>query len=217
MDEGALNFLVLFGLTGCGKSDILGCIRDLGCQVLLLEELACHKGSAFGGLQGLNQPSQSEFETKLWEEINSFDPSRPVWVEYETGYLGKLQIPGPLLETLRKSEMLIIQRDRLIRIRRIIDEYATLGQEALLSAAQKLKKKMSAQKYRLLRRSIKNEDFETAVSILLTYYDKVYENGMREGQFRILAEIELPDTEPENIARLLIERLADLHKSGNPM
>ena len=41
--------MVLSGCTGCGKTRILQALKERGRQILDLEELSLHKGSAFGG------------------------------------------------------------------------------------------------------------------------------------------------------------------------
>ncbi|RPI68717.1 MAG: tRNA 2-selenouridine(34) synthase MnmH, partial [Ignavibacteriae bacterium] len=49
------NFAVIGGRTGSGKTKVLKILHDAGEQVLDLEAIAHHKGSAFGAL---NQPPQ---------------------------------------------------------------------------------------------------------------------------------------------------------------
>lgn len=56
--------LVLGGYTGCGKTDILLELQRLGSQVIDLEGLAHHKGSAFGALgQAEDQPATNGSRT----------------------------------------------------------------------------------------------------------------------------------------------------------
>jgi tRNA 2-selenouridine synthase len=212
-----LNFIVLFGKTGCGKSSILRHLATNGMQVLHLEDLAGHSGSAFGGLEGKEQPDQEIFEQEIYKCLEGFDKTKPLWVEYESNYLGKLQLPEQLFSRIRQSEMLIIHLERDLRIRRIIEEYAQFGIDRLLEAALKLKKKISSKKYRLLRKSIETEDYETAVSILLTYYDRAYVNGMMNGEFKVMGELQLLSGNAEENAMQIIDFNKDLLKSRNPV
>ncbi len=216
MNPEAINFIVLFGKTGCGKSDILHHMEDIGEQVLHLEDFAGHSGSAFGGLHGKAQPDQDSFFKQIESRLESFDPKIQIWVEYEGSYIGKLQLPEPLNSRIRQSDLIHIKMCRDLRISRIIDEYAQFGVESLLASATKLKKHMSGKKYHLLRKSIKNEDYNTAVSVLLSYYDRIYLNGMKAADFKVIGELELLSERPGENARQIINYYHELHKSRNP-
>ena len=55
------NLRVISGLTGAGKTRVLLLLKDVGEQVVDLEGLANHRGSAFGGIGQPNQPSTEQF------------------------------------------------------------------------------------------------------------------------------------------------------------
>ena len=57
-----IQLIIIGGHTGCGKTDILKALRKMGEQVIDLEELAHHKGSAFGALGLPEQPTNEFFE-----------------------------------------------------------------------------------------------------------------------------------------------------------
>jgi tRNA 2-selenouridine synthase len=61
------NFQVLSGYTGSGKTEILEFLKQNGKNVVDLEALANHRGSAFGGLGFSAQPTQEQFENNLAE------------------------------------------------------------------------------------------------------------------------------------------------------
>lgn len=65
----ALRWHMLCGATGSGKTRILQALAAQGAQVLDLETLAAHKGSALGSWPHTPQPSQKAFETAVWQEI----------------------------------------------------------------------------------------------------------------------------------------------------
>ena len=73
------KLLVISGLTGCGKTEF---IRNSGKPAIDLEELARHRGSAFGWLGA--QPSTEHFENLLAEKLNQCDPDLPILVENES-------------------------------------------------------------------------------------------------------------------------------------
>ena len=189
----------------------------MGEQLLDLEQLAVHNGSAFGGLGKIPQPSQDDFEKLIQEKLNSFDAKFPVWVEYESYYLGKLQIPDYLIQQMKQGKMIVIEIERQVRIRRIIEEYSKFSADELLAAVTKVKKKLSQKKYRVARRSIRQKDFQSVVSILLNYYDKAYENGLSDTEYDVLGKLNLAETAARNQAIQLMDFYkTQLHKSENP-
>src|SRR3954465_8362020 len=73
-----IEFVVVHGPTGSGKSRSLAALRKAGARVLDLEALAAHRGSVLGGLPGAPQPSQKWFESQLLAELGKFERSRAV-------------------------------------------------------------------------------------------------------------------------------------------
>ncbi|MGE4332621.1 MAG: tRNA 2-selenouridine(34) synthase MnmH, partial [Macellibacteroides sp.] len=55
------QLLILGGPTGCGKTEVLHQLQRMEQQVIDLEGLAHHKGSAFGSLGETAQPSTEQF------------------------------------------------------------------------------------------------------------------------------------------------------------
>ena len=88
------HYRVICGSTGSGKSRLLQVIRAQGAQVLDLEALANHRGSVLGLVPGSPQPGQKQFESRVWDALRNFDPSRqPVYVESESKKVGDLRVP----------------------------------------------------------------------------------------------------------------------------
>ena len=67
---------VLGGYTGSGKTEILKKLNAMGEQVVDLEDLAHHKGSAFGGIGQAVQPTVEQFENDLFEAFRKLDFGR---------------------------------------------------------------------------------------------------------------------------------------------
>ncbi|MEM7602883.1 MAG: tRNA 2-selenouridine(34) synthase MnmH [Verrucomicrobiota bacterium] len=103
-----LSLVVLNGYTGAGKTLILSQLDKVGAQVLDLEGYANHKGSVFGGHSETPQPAQKQFESLIYEKLNSFDLEKPVFIEAESAKIGRLNLPNPLWQKLKSSPVIEI-------------------------------------------------------------------------------------------------------------
>ena len=119
----SLEFRVVHGPTGSGKSRLLGALKRAGAQVLDLEGLAAHRGSVLGNLPDRPQPSQKMFESVLLRELQAFDASRPVFVEGESKKIGELQVPDALMTRMRASPCVLLEADVETRVDLLLDEY----------------------------------------------------------------------------------------------
>jgi tRNA 2-selenouridine synthase len=117
------SYRVLCGATGSGKSRLLGHLDRAGAQVLDLESLADHRGSVLGGLPDCCQPSQKQFETRLWWALRRLDAARAVFVESESRRIGACQLPTALLDAMRRSDCVHLDLPVPQRIRLLRDEY----------------------------------------------------------------------------------------------
>jgi tRNA 2-selenouridine synthase len=120
---GEIDYVVVHGPTGSGKSRFLGALRKAGAQVLDLEGLALHRGSVLGGLPGEPQPSQKWFESQLLAELEKFDRTRPVFVEGESKKIGEIQVPEALMARMRASRCITLDTDLATRVTLLLDEY----------------------------------------------------------------------------------------------
>ena len=123
LSEVTLDFRVVQGPTGSGKSRLLGSLARAGAQVLDLEELAAHRGSVLGGLPDRPQPTQKRFESLLVEKIDSFEKAKPVFVEGESKKIGQLQVPDALIARMRASPCLALEASVDTRVALLLDEY----------------------------------------------------------------------------------------------
>jgi tRNA 2-selenouridine synthase len=118
-----LNYRVICGTTGSGKTRLLHALAAEGAQVLDLEGLANHRSSVLGVLPGQPQPSQKQFDTRIWHALTQFDPQRPVFVESESKKVGNVAVPETLMAAVRASECLSLQLPDALRVQLLLEDY----------------------------------------------------------------------------------------------
>ena len=118
-----LQFKVISGPTGSGKTRLLHALATEGAQVLDLEDLACHRSSVLGHIPGQPQPSQKRFDTLVWQALRGFDPARPVFVESESRKVGNLSIPESLMLAMRDSPCFELQLSLDERVALLMEDY----------------------------------------------------------------------------------------------
>jgi tRNA 2-selenouridine synthase len=172
-----LEFRVVHGPTGSGKSRLLGALRRAGAQVLDLEALAAHRGSVLGNLPGCPQPSQKWFESQLLRELSTLDAARPVFVEGESKKIGQLQVPEALIARMRGSQCLRLETALEVRVTLLIEEYRHFVEhpaalEAQLDCLTALHGRDRITGWKALAARHAWREFVTA--LLLEHYDPAY-------------------------------------------
>lgn len=124
-----LDWRVVCGRTGCGKTRLLHALADAGAQVLDLEALASHRSSILGAVPGTPQPSQKRFESLVWDALRRFDRARPVFVESESAKIGNLAVPPPLVNALRDAACLKLELPEDERVALLMEDYAFFARE----------------------------------------------------------------------------------------
>jgi tRNA 2-selenouridine synthase len=127
-----LQYRVICGPTGSGKTRLLQALEAAGAQVLDLEALASHRSSVLGLIPGQPQPTQKRFDTLVWQRLRSFDPGRPVYVESESRKVGNLAVPEPLMAAMRASPCLRLDLADDERVQLLLEDYAFFAQDTTL-------------------------------------------------------------------------------------
>lgn len=170
---------ILSGYTGSGKTEILGHLREMGEQVIDLEGLAHHKGSAFGALGELPQPTQQQFENELARQWEMLDPERPVWLEDESKKIGWRVIPAPLWEQMRHTPVYFLDMPVERRVERLVADYGDASPDQLAACVSRLSKRVGGQNTQQALEALAAGDLATCTDILLRrYYDKAYLHGL---------------------------------------
>ncbi len=119
-----LNYRVVCGPTGSGKTRLLQALSAQGAQVLDLEALACHRSSVLGHIPGQPQPSQKRFDSLIWAQLRAMDPAQVVYVECESKKVGNLRVPDALIDAMRASPCIDVQLPNEARVALLMEDYA---------------------------------------------------------------------------------------------
>ena len=174
--------IILGGLTGSGKTHILGYLKEKGHQVIDLEGLANHKGSAFGSLGQPPQPSSEHFANLLFDRLKETDPGMPVWLEDESRNIGTVFMPEEFYLNMQMNPAIIIMMDIKTRLPRLIEEYSVYSPDELIIMIMKISRRLGGDRTKEAIEAVRNGDFAKAIEITLHYYDKAYLFGLGRKQ-----------------------------------
>ena len=194
--EAKRKMIILGGLTGSSKTHILKCIKESGHQVIDLEGLANHKGSAFGALGQPQQPSTEHFANILFQELKQVDNSLPFWVEDESRNIGSVFMPDGFYFNMQESPVIVILMDVKLRLPRLIEEYSKYPADILKDSVMKISKRLGGTYTKAATNAIDSGDFAKAIEITLFYYDKAYRFGLTKKHTQNIIYV---DTNTDNI------------------
>lgn len=183
------RLISLTGSTGTGKTEILHALQRHGEQVIDLEGLANHKGSAFGGIGLGDQPTTEQFQNDLYEELLKFDPTRRIWVEDESIAVGRIFIPQPFWQTMRTVPVIKVDVDKAIRVERLVQDYGKADPQDLLKAMEKITRKLGGQHFNTAKEKLLTGDLAATAETLLTYYDKAYTHALEARKEKLAATL----------------------------
>jgi tRNA 2-selenouridine synthase len=199
------DFRILCGPTGSGKSRLLAALAAQGAQVLDLEGLAAHRGSVLGAMPEQPQPTQKGFESALYNALQGFDPSRPVYAEAESRKIGALRLPTALLERLRASPCIALETSMAARVQGLVEDYRhfPLQPDELRQRLDSLHGLVSNASLKQWHDDIDAGDWPALVGdLLLQHYDPLYRRsqdlnypGYRQGP-----SYAIDDLGPTNLA-----------------
>ncbi len=119
----ALDWRVIGGTTGSGKTRLLQALAAQGSQVLDLEALACHRSSVLGAIPGQPQPTQKRFDTLIWQALLPLQSGRPVFIESESKKVGDVTVPSALVQAMRNAPCLNLVLPDAERVALLLEDY----------------------------------------------------------------------------------------------
>ncbi len=208
-----LQFQVVCGTTGSGKTRLLQALADAGAQVLDLEALASHRSSVLGAIPGRPQPSQKHFDSLVWDALRNFDAAKVVYVESESKKVGNVAIPTALVERMRASPCLDLVLPMDERVSLLMEDYDFFVRDTAhfcsrLDVLTELRGKdvINAWKDRVAAGQVR----QVVQELLVQHYDPVYLQSMKRNftQYvtaRSIAPSDHSITAMQSLARDILE------------
>ncbi|TMI92116.1 MAG: tRNA 2-selenouridine(34) synthase MnmH [Bacteroidetes bacterium] len=211
---------ILGGYTGAGKTEVIKELGRAGEHVIDLEDIANHKGSAFGNIGMPAQPTQEMFENvlsirlrTLRYESNYIPDSNPqliidhapIWLEDESQRIGLINIPNDLWQNMRRSQLYFLDIPFEERLKHIVEEYGCFDKDKMIDAIVRIKDRLGNLEAKKAIEFLNEDNTIESFRILLKYYDKWYTKGLhnRENIISLLNIVKCSSVTPENAKKLV--------------
>ncbi len=201
---------VLGGFTGSAKTETLLVMQQRQQIVIDLEGLANHKGSAFGSLGMIAQPSTEMFENILALELRqalikiSNTPQNCIWVEAESQRIGNINIPIEFFKQMQAAPYLLVNIPFEERLNFIVSAYGKFEKAELINATLRIKKRLGGLETKTAINFLLEDNVKDCFALLLQYYDKYYKKS-KLGNEPMVQSIEFDDINATLNASKIIE------------
>lgn len=193
------RFNIVGGYTGSGKTEVL---HKMSGSIVDLEAIAGHRGSAFGAIEGVEQPSQEMFENRLALQLMQHS-GQSIWLEDESQRVGHVNIPHELWKQMRASQVYFLEIPFDERLQYIVAGYGKKDKEKLINAIIRIQKRLGPLETKTAINHLLEDNLSDCFAILLKYYDKQYKKGLLERKPEQVYTITCSNTNAANNAILI--------------
>lgn len=205
------QFIVLHGLTGVGKTELLIELNKNNMDMIDLEYMARNTGSVFGFITyNEKPPTQKTFESRIFESL-FFSKSDYLFIESESKRVGHVLVPNDIYEgIIRDGYHILIECDIKDRVKRLCKDYIyDRDEENILSLRQCIstfRKRLGNQTVDEYLKLLDDEKYEELVEkFLVNYYDPLYMHSVDQYKYNDIIKFEdIKDT---------TEKLISFHKT----
>ena len=173
-----IPYTIIGGKTGSGKTALLYQLQAMGEQIIDLEGIAHHKGSAFGALGQQPQPTTEQFENLLQQALSQLDTSKRIWLEDESKNIGSCYIPNTLWAQMRQAPLVVVELPIEVRVARLVQDYGTEAIDGLEECIKKIERRLGNEAMKEALKALHERDLATVARITLRYYDEAYDHGL---------------------------------------
>ncbi len=193
------QFRIIGGYTGSGKTEVL---HKMSGSIVDLEAIAGHRGSAFGAVAGVEQPSQEMFENRLALQLIQHQ-QETIWLEDESQRVGHVNIPHELWRQMRASQVYFLDIPFEERLQYIVAGYGKKDKDKLVSAIMRIQKRLGPLETKTAINHLLEDNISDCFAILLKYYDKQYNKALQERTAEQIHTITCGNTNAANNAILI--------------
>jgi tRNA 2-selenouridine synthase len=185
--------IVLHGLTGVGKTEVLKFLKKKGYPILDLEEMAGHRGSIFGTIGLGNGHNQKTFDSLLFKGLLEIQDADYFLVEAESKRIGKAVQSGELMDKKLQGININLHTPIEQRVKHLVSEYVLPYKdepgyfESISEGIEKVLRRVKDMEIKkMLVQTLEDRNYQEMIRILLEhYYDPRYDHARKEyeGEF----------------------------------
>ena len=195
------KLIVIGGKTGSQKTKILLELAAKGAQVIDLEGIANHRGSAFGYAPSAWQPTQEQFENELGFRLMQTVPAQALLVEDESRLIGRMHIPQAFWQQMRSCPVYVLDWPLEKRVEFLCSEYIAPA-EVIRENLHAIRKRLGPERHKRATEALEQNDRAEICRIILDYYDRAYGHGLSQRNPQTISN--LPgETAVEEILRII--------------
>jgi len=178
-----------------------------GAAVLDLEGLASHKGSAFGQIGELPQPSSEQFENNAALKLAELEGIPRIWIEDESRSIGRIWLQQSFFALKKSAPIVVLERSLEERIDRLVVAYGEASSEELAGNFRQISKRLGDQSARTAIEFVNQGNLADAARIALHYYDRTYSESLALRRGSVIDTVNGSGLSDEEIAQRLIDRV----------
>ena len=199
------QYIVIGGYTGSGKTPLLQHLQQLGEQIIDLEKLAHHKGSAFGGVLEKEPPTSEQFENNLCGDFLLLDKTKRIWLEVESRNVGRCYMPLGFWQQLRKSPLLVLEISVEARLQQVLQDYGQASITELEDCFLKIERRLGNEAMKTALHFLQEKNLKAAAAIALHYYDKTYAHSLSLKETKAVTHFSFPKIDLTHIAQKFLD------------
>lgn len=205
LNEG-VEYIILHGKTGVGKTKLLNSLESKGYSVLDLEKFADHKGSFFGALCEKRPQSQKRFESLLYEFFKNNKP-KYVIAESESKRIGNVYVPECIFHSLLNGRHIFVDTPMSHRVNIVLGDYTNTTSLEIKECILRIKRYAPHSYVDELLVLLEEGNLPLISEKLMTsYYDALYQKSIDKYEFREELFYETIEEGTEKIINLLGEK-----------
>ncbi len=205
------KLILLGGNTGSGKTDVLKQLAISEFQVVDLEGIANHKGSAFGSINEQKQNPQQVFENTLFQAFKMMNEELPILLEDESQSIGYNKIPHGLWLQMKKATIIKLNIPFEVRVQKLVLDYTTFDINALKACVVKISQQLGTLNTKLCLQHLDEGHLADVARLSLLYYDKAYNYNYDKNKEQQIIPIESDTTDAEINAQKVTQVLKTIY------